>query len=49
VLLDLPSSVTLQRKHVELTMWFTLGGALLVLTAVGLAQWWSRTKRPSTG
>jgi Ca-activated chloride channel family protein len=46
VLLDLPSSVTLQRKHEEVTVWFVLGGAALVLVAVGLAQWWNRTRPP---
>jgi hypothetical protein len=27
----------------EITVWFALGGALLVLVAVGLSQWWSRS------
>jgi Ca-activated chloride channel family protein len=43
VLLDLPSSIVLQRKNVEITVWFALAGALLVLGAVGLAQWWARS------
>jgi Ca-activated chloride channel family protein len=46
VLLDLPSSVVLQRKNVEITVWFALAGALLVLVALGLAQWWNRTALP---
>jgi Ca-activated chloride channel family protein len=42
-LIDLPSSIVLQRKHTEVTVWFALAGALLVLVAVGLAQWWNRS------
>jgi Ca-activated chloride channel family protein len=42
VLLDLPSAIVLERRPVELTVWFALAGALLVLAAVGLAQWWTR-------
>jgi Ca-activated chloride channel family protein len=38
VLLDLPSSIVLQHKKTELTIWFALAGAVLVLLAVGLAQ-----------
>ena len=30
-------------QDVELTVWFALAGALLVLVAVGLAQWWNRS------
>jgi Ca-activated chloride channel family protein len=48
VLKDLPSQVTLQRKKTELTSWFALAGAALVLLAVGLAQWWNRTRLPAT-
>jgi Ca-activated chloride channel family protein len=43
VLLDLPSSIVLQRENVEITVWFAIAGALLVLVAVGLAQWWNRS------
>jgi Ca-activated chloride channel family protein len=43
VLKDLPSSISLQRKDVEITVWFALAGALLVMAAVGLAQWWNRS------
>jgi len=42
VLSNLPSSIILQRRREELTVWFALAGALLVLAAVGLTQWWSR-------
>jgi Ca-activated chloride channel homolog len=42
VLLDLPSSIQLQRQHTELTYWFALAGAVLVLAAIGLSQWWNR-------
>ena len=43
VLRDLPSSIVLQQQDVEITVWFALAGALLVLVAVGLAQWWNRS------
>ena len=43
VLKDLPSSISLQRKDMEITVWFALAGALLVMVAVGLAQWWNRS------
>jgi Ca-activated chloride channel family protein len=43
VLRNLPSSIVLQRKDVEITVWFALAGAVLVLAAVGLAQWWNRS------
>jgi Ca-activated chloride channel family protein len=42
VLLDLPSTIVLQREDAELTVWFALAGAVLVLGAVGLSLWWSR-------
>jgi len=48
VLRDLPSQVTLQHRKAEISVWFALAGALLVLAAVALAQWWSRP-RPATG
>jgi hypothetical protein len=35
VLLDLPSSISLQRKDMEVTVWFALAGAVLVLVASG--------------
>ena len=43
VLMDLPSSIVPQRKHTEITVWFALAGALLVLAAVGLSQWWNQS------
>jgi Ca-activated chloride channel family protein len=43
VLQDLPSSISLQRQDMEITAWFALAGALLVLVAVGLSQWWNRS------
>ena len=48
VLKDLPSSVVLQHRKQEITVWFALAGALLVLVAVGLAQWWNRSVRPAS-
>jgi Ca-activated chloride channel family protein len=49
VLIDLPNSIALQRKHTEITVWFALAGAVFVLAAVGLAQWWSRSRLPVSG
>jgi Ca-activated chloride channel family protein len=43
VLRDLPSSMVLQQHHTEITVWFTLAGAVLILAAVGLSQWWNRS------
>ncbi len=44
VLLDLPNAIVLQHKRMEITVWFALTGAVLVLVAVGLAQWWNRSR-----
>jgi Ca-activated chloride channel homolog len=41
--MNLPNAIVLQHKHQEITVWFALFGALLVLIAVGLAQWWNRS------
>jgi Ca-activated chloride channel family protein len=41
-LLDLPKSIVLQRKDIELSVWFALAGFVFVLTALGLTQWWQR-------
>jgi Ca-activated chloride channel family protein len=49
VLMDLPNSIVLQHKKMEITFWFALAGALLVLVAVGLSQWWNRSGRLATG
>jgi Ca-activated chloride channel family protein len=43
VLHDLPSVLVLQHRKMELTVWFAIAGALLVLFGVGLAQWWNRS------
>lgn len=43
VLLDLPDSIVLQEQDVEITVWFALGGAVLILLAVGLSLWWNRS------
>jgi Ca-activated chloride channel family protein len=42
-LLNLPNAIVLQHKRVEISVWFALTGAVLVLIAVGLAQWWNRS------
>lgn len=51
VLLDLPASISVQWQDEEITVWFVIAGALLVLFAVALSLWWSqaparRTRRP---
>jgi Ca-activated chloride channel family protein len=43
VLMNLPSSIVLQHRHLEITVWFALTGAVLVLVAVGLSHWWNLT------
>jgi Ca-activated chloride channel homolog len=43
VLLHLPNAIVLQRKHVEISVWFALAGALFILVAVSLSQWWNRS------
>jgi Ca-activated chloride channel family protein len=43
VLLDLPDSIVLQRQNVEMTVWFAIVGAMLILLGVGLSQWWNRS------
>jgi Ca-activated chloride channel family protein len=43
VLMDLPSTIVVQEKNVEITAWFVLLGTLLVLVAVGLSLWWNRS------
>jgi Ca-activated chloride channel family protein len=43
---DLPSSVVLQHRKQEITVWFAIAGALFVLAALGLAQWWNRSVVP---
>jgi Ca-activated chloride channel family protein len=49
-LADLPSHVTLAKKHVDIASWFAGLGALLVAAAVGLSLWGNRvrTTRPAT-
>src|SRR5437764_694047 len=41
-LLNLPSAIVLQHRRMEISVWFALAGAVLVLAGVGLAQWWTR-------
>jgi len=42
VLNDLPREIGLHREKMELTVWFVLAGALLVLAGLGLSLWWNR-------
>lgn len=46
VLLDLPRAIVLQTRQQEVTSWFVLAGALLVIAGLGLSLWWNRP-RPS--
>jgi Ca-activated chloride channel family protein len=48
VLTNLPNRITLQKQDVEVTVWFTLAGALLVLVGLGLSMWWNRPVPVST-
>jgi Ca-activated chloride channel homolog len=43
VLSDLPSTIEPQRRQVEITFWFVLPGALLVMAAIALSVWWNRS------
>jgi Ca-activated chloride channel family protein len=43
---DLPSQVTVVRKHVDIASWFAGAGGLLVAVAVGLSLWWNRVREP---
>jgi Ca-activated chloride channel homolog len=43
---DLPSQVTVVRKHVDIASWFAGAGGLLVALAVGLSLWWNRVRAP---
>ena len=41
---DLPSQITVVRKHVDIASWFAGAGGLLVAVAVGLSLWWNRVR-----
>ena len=43
---DLPSQVTVAKKHVDIASWFAGAGGLLVAVAVGLSLWWNRVRVP---
>jgi len=47
VLNDLPREIGLHKQKMEITVWFVLAGALLVLTGLGLSLWWNRGPIPS--
>ncbi|SHN75315.1 VWA domain-containing protein [Cryptosporangium aurantiacum] len=44
VLSDLPSEIGLQRRDIEVTVWFVLGATALIATGVGLSLWWNRPR-----
>jgi Ca-activated chloride channel homolog len=41
---DLPSHVTVVKKHIDIASWFAGAGGLLVAVAVGLSLWWNRVR-----
>jgi Ca-activated chloride channel homolog len=43
---DLPSHVTVAKKHVDIASWFAGAGGLLVAVAVGLSLLWNRLRTP---
>jgi Ca-activated chloride channel family protein len=43
---DLPSHVTVAKKHVDIASWFAGAGGLLVAAAIGLSLWWNRLRPP---
>jgi Ca-activated chloride channel family protein len=43
---DLPSQVTVVKKHVDIASWFAGAGGLLVVAAIGLSLWWNRVRGP---
>ena len=43
---DLPSQVTVVKKHVDIASWFAGAGGLLVAIALGLSLWWNRVRPP---
>jgi Ca-activated chloride channel homolog len=46
---DLPSQVTVVKKHVDIASWFAGAGGLLVAIALGLSLWWNRVRAPRLG
>ena len=46
---DLPSQVTVAKRHVDIASWFAGAGGLLVAIAVGLSLWWNRVHAPHLG
>ncbi|BCJ42140.1 UPF0353 protein [Actinoplanes ianthinogenes] len=47
VLADLPKEIGLHTEDVEVSFWFVLAGALLVVTGAGLSLWWNRGPLPA--
>ena len=46
---DLPSKVTVVKKHVDIASWFAGAGGLLVAAAIGLSLWWNRVRARGPG
>jgi Ca-activated chloride channel family protein len=43
---DLPSRVTVVKKHLDIASWFAGAGGFLVAVAMGLSLWWNRVRAP---
>jgi Ca-activated chloride channel homolog len=43
---DLPSQLTVVKKHIDIASWFAGAGGLLVAIAVGLSLSWNRVRAP---
>jgi Ca-activated chloride channel family protein len=44
-LADLPHTITVTHKKIDIAAWFAALGGLLVAAAVGLSLWWNRVRR----
>jgi Ca-activated chloride channel family protein len=42
VLTNLPNKIVLERQDIEVTVWFTVAGAVFVFLGLGLSMWWNR-------
>ncbi|MBV9592242.1 MAG: VWA domain-containing protein [Actinobacteria bacterium] len=45
---DLPSTITVSHKHVDVAHTFAAIGGTLIAIALALSLWWSRVRRPAT-